>query len=211
MNVNELKPNSHLSKAQGTQSNAPVEKKTEKVVTGKVKTKKNEIRKFTDIFVAEDINVVKDFIFNDLIVPTAKNLIGDIIKNTVDMMLYGRSSGRSSGSSRRADVGHVSYRSYYDDKRDDRRDRGRSTYNSRFDYDDIIFDNRVDADAVLEQMKDIIDTYDLVRVLDLYDLAGVGPAPHTANNFGWTNLSRAYVDRVRDGYIIKLPKAVALD
>lgn len=208
MNVNELKP--HPSKMQANTEPAQTERRVEKVVSGKAKVKKNEIRKFTDIFIAEDINVVKEYIVNDLIIPSAKNLLGDILHNTVDMLFFGKSSGtRARSGGRRADVGHVSYRSYYDDKREDRRER--STYSSRFSYDDITFDYKQDADAVLEQMKDIIDTYDLVRVLDLYDLAGVGPAPHTANNFGWTNLSRAYVDRTRDGYIIKLPKAVALD
>lgn len=209
MNVNELKP--HPSKMKTAKTPMSTEKRAEKVVNGQVKIKKNEVRKFTDIFVVEDVNVVKDFVLHDLIIPYTKNLIGDIFHNTVDMMLYGRNSGGRSRTTRRSDIGHVSYRDYYDDRRDDRRETGRSTYNSRFSYDDIKFEYRTDAEAVLEQMKDIIDTYDLVRVLDLYDLAGAGPAPHTANNYGWTNLSRAYVDRVRDGYIIKLPKAVALD
>ena len=213
MNVNELKPHPSKSKAQPQSASAADERKVEKVVTGTVKTKKSEIRKFTDIFIAEDIGVVKDYVVNDLVIPWTKDLIGDILHNTVDMLFFGRSSGRSSrarsGSGRRADVGHVSYRSYYDDKRDREERRDRS--NSRFSYDDIIFDNRVDAQAVLDQMKDIIDTYDLVRVLDLYDLAGISPAPHTGHNFGWTNLSRAYVDPVRGGYIIKLPRPVAID
>ena len=208
MNVNELKP--HPSKAKAnTNPPAQTEKRAEKVVSGQVKVKKNEIRKFTDIFVQEDMNVVKEYVINDLIIPYTKNLIGDIFHNTVDMVLFGSSGGRRSRSGRKSDVGHVSYRSYYDEQRNER--SRQSTYNSRFSYDDISFEYRQDAEAVLEQMKDIIDTYDLVRVLDLYDLAGYGPAPHTANNYGWTNLSRAYVDHTRDGYIIKLPKAVALD
>lgn len=207
MNVNELKP--HPSKMKASNTPEQTEKRAEKVVSGQVKVKKNEIRKFTDIFVQEDMNVVKEYIINDLFIPYTKNLIGDIFHNTVDMVLFGSSSGRRTRSGRKSDVGHVSYRSYYDDQRNER--SRQSTYNSRFSYDDISFEYRQDAEAVLEQMKDIIDTYDLVRVLDLYDLAGYGPAPHTANNYGWTNLSRAYVDRTRDGYIIKLPKAVALD
>ena len=208
MNVNELKP--HPSKAKASVNTpAPTEKRAEKVVSGQVKVKKNEIRKFTDIFVQEDMNVVKEYIINDLVIPYTKNLIGDIFHNTVDMVLFGTSSGRRSKSTRRSDIGHVSYRDYYDKPAE--RSKEHSTYNSRFNYDDISFEYRTDAEAVLEQMKDIIDTYDLVRVLDLYDLAGQSPVPHTANNYGWTNLSRAYVDRTRDGYIIKLPKAIALD
>ena len=59
-------------------------------------------------------------------------------------------------------------------------------------------------------MNDIIARYDYVRVLDLYDMAEL-TAPFTANRYGWTNLKNAYVDRVRDGYIIRLPRAMPLD
>ena len=60
-------------------------------------------------------------------------------------------------------------------------------------------------------MEEIIATYGLVSVADFYELVGV-PSNYTDNNYGWSNLRNAYVDRLRDGgYIIKLPRAFQLD
>ena len=58
-------------------------------------------------------------------------------------------------------------------------------------------------------MDELIDQYGVVSVGDLYDLVGVTGA-YTDNNYGWTDLRTASVVRTRDGYMIKLPRALAL-
>jgi hypothetical protein len=50
----------------------------------------------------------------------------------------------------------------------------------------------------------------MVSVADFYDLVGVD-GTYTDNKYGWTNIRNAYVNRVRDGYVIKLPRAISLD
>mgnify|MGYP006874877087 FL=1 len=50
----------------------------------------------------------------------------------------------------------------------------------------------------------------MVSVADLYDLVGI-TGKVTDNNFGWTDLRNASVTRDRDGYLINLPRAIALD
>ena len=74
---------------------------------------------------------------------------------------------------------------------------------------DITFETRGDAEAVLEQMDDVIDRYGIVTVADMYDMADL-TAPYTSNKYGWTSINSAEVVRVRDGYILKLPKATDL-
>ena len=59
-------------------------------------------------------------------------------------------------------------------------------------------------------MDACLDQYGVVKVADMYDAAGL-TAPFTANKYGWTSLRNAETVRVRDGYIIKLPKAMPLD
>ena len=59
-------------------------------------------------------------------------------------------------------------------------------------------------------MEELIDMYQLVSVADFYDLVGVS-GNYTDNRYGWTNVRNAYVVRVRDGYMIKLPKALPLN
>lgn len=194
--------NSHKSKAE---ENKP-EKNIQKVVTGSVKTKKNEGRKLLGMFISEDAGDVKSYVVMDVLIPAIKKAISDIVTDGIEMILYGEKGRKSSARS----SDRVSYRSYYSDS--SRRDRDRDDYHSsrRFDYDDIIFNSRGDAELVRERMVEVIDHYGFVTVADMYDMAEL-TAPYTASKYGWTNIRTAEVIRVRDGYILKLPKAMPID
>lgn len=195
----EYKGNSHRSKEQ----NEVVEKKVEQIAKGKTK-KKSEVKKFADTFIAEDITSVKDYILMEVLLPAAKKAISDIVTNGIDMILYGETRTKSKSRESR-----VSYTKYYDRDRDyDRPTRTRGRYG--YDYDDIILDTRKEAEEVLDRMDDLIDNYGMVSVADLYDLVGVS-GNYTDNKYGWTNLRNADVQRVRDGYLLKLPKALPFD
>ena len=65
------------------------EKRVQKVVKDPAKTKKNEVRKFADIFISEDISSVKNYIFMDVLVPAIKKAIYHIDTNGIQMFLYG--------------------------------------------------------------------------------------------------------------------------
>lgn len=204
--MKEYQPNSHRSKELAATESVP-EKKIEKVVTGKVKTRDNKGRKFADIFISEDAANVKSYIFMDVLVPAIKKAVSDIVTDGIDMILYG-GTGRS-GSSRKS-ASKVSYRSYYDDRRDDRRDSDRYSARSRFEYEDIVFETRGEAESVRRQMIEVTERYGFVTVADMYDMADL-TAPYTSNNYGWVNVRSAEPVRVRDGYILKLPKASPID
>lgn len=201
----EYQPNSHKSKAETAQT--AEEKKVKKVVSGKVKTKKNDGRKLLGMFISEDAGDVKSYVVMDVLIPAIKKAISDIVTDGIDMILYGGKGKRASGSSSK-----VSYRSYYDDRDRSRRDRDRDDYRAcgRFDYDDIIFETRGEAELVREQMVEIIDNYGFVTVADMYDMVDL-TAPYTAAKYGWTNIRTAEVIRGRDGYMLKLPKAMPVD
>ena len=178
------------------------EKKVEAVITGAAKTrKKGEMQKFADV------NNVKSYILMEVIVPAVKKAISDIVTTGIDMILYGE-AGRSK---KNGTASKVSYRNYYDQGAD--RVRAGSAGNRRNtpDYDDILFDTRGDAEAVLDAMNDIISQYGTVSVSDFYDLARVPNDNFTMNRYGWTNIGGATAVRVRDGYILKLPRAIPLN
>ena len=198
--MEEYKPNSYKSREE------QAEKKVEKVVTGVATTKKKTgIQKFTDVFIAEDANNVKSYITRDVLIPALKKTVSDVVTNGIDMILY----GGSRGSNRDSRAGKVSYRNYYD-RASDRRDVDRTTTRSGYSYDDIILDNRGEAEEVLSRMDELVATYGLVSVADLYDLVGV-TGNYTDNKYGWTDVRNASVVRVRDGYMIKLPRALPLN
>lgn len=197
--MDEYKSNSHKSR-QNQNDDIP-EKKVEKVVSGSVKSKKkNGLQKITNVFVPEDVDDVKSYIFEDIVVPAVKDIILDAVRAFLGV--NGTSRGRSSTSSK------ISYRKYYDDR--DRRDSAPTRTRTWYDYDDIILETRGEAEDVLERMEELIDMYQLVSVADFYDLVGVS-GNYTDNKYGWTNVRNASVVRVRDGYMIKLPKALPLN
>jgi hypothetical protein len=135
----EYRSNSHKSKENSTASTER-EKRFDKVVSGNVKTKKNNARKLTDIFIAEDINTVKEHLFMDVFVPTAKKFISEIARDAVDMLLYGKVQGSKGGAANK-----VQYSKYYggsSNNNDRFAGSGSSNTNSRFNYDDLVFDSR---------------------------------------------------------------------
>jgi hypothetical protein len=206
MNEPVYTPNSHKYKEE--QKNAATEeRRVQKVVKGQVKTKTNEVRKLADIFISEDISNVKNYIFMDVLVPAIKKAIYDIVTNGIDMFLYG-----GTGKSKNSPSGtKVSYRNYYDQKNNSGyRGSENTKSHSGFEYDDIIFENRPDAEAVKQQMQAAIVRYGFVTVADLYDMVDQ-PAPYTSQKYGWMDVSSAEVMRVRGDYKLKLPRAVPID
>jgi hypothetical protein len=198
--------NSHSAREKSTATAAgKTEKKLDKVVTGAAKKKKkSEARRFLNIFAPDDAENVKSSILSDVIVPGVKAAIADVIS----IVLFGdtgRIGSRKSGGSR------IAYQKYYDDRRDDRREYGRPRAAVGFEYDDIIFETRGDADLVLDQLESAIAKYEVASVADLYDLAGVTCRNYTANRYGWSDIQSAKVVRTSEGYVIRLPRAVQIN
>jgi len=181
------------------------EKNITPVAHAKGTRKKN---KFVNSVLAEEAADVKNTIVGDVLIPALKKTIVDAVTNSIEMLIYG-----STGNIKRSGTSKVSYRSYYDDdgKRWKDRVNDRRDYRSAgYDYDDLIFGTRGEAEMILDNMFEILDRYKVVTVADLYDLAGER-GRYTDNKFGWTDISSASVVRIRDGFVIKLPRALAID
>lgn len=211
--MDEYKSNSNNLKAaqkkeQESGNNKLEDKKIEKVVTGVVKTKKKS--KFEGImsnFISEDAKSVKSYVFGEVLIPAIKKAISDIVTDGIDIILYGESRGRN----KNRPSNYVSYSSYSNDRRDRTRMNERQAIMAgSYSYDDIILSSRGEAEDVLARMDELIETYGLVRVADLYDLVGI-TGNYTDNKYGWMNIRNAEIVRVRDGYMIKMPRAVPID
>ena len=199
-----LPDNSRKGREEAKQKQSGEGKRAEKVVRGTVKTRKNEMRKLADVFITDDIANVKDYILMDVLVPSIKKAFYDIVVGALDMSLFhGRRDGKRSTADR------ISYRDYNSISRRDERNYGDSRSSSRYSYDDIILENRGEAEDVLSRMDEIMEEYGVVRVADLYDLVGI-TGEHTDNKYGWTDIRNAEVVRVRDGYKIKMPRALPI-
>lgn len=180
-------------------------KKKEKivpVVSGKVKKNKKSFgEKVVDNFINEDVNDVKGYLVSDVVVPTIKKTILDVIK----MFFYGRTSGPGNGSE------IISYN----------RMSGGRTYLmgssnvtpkriSKKTFDDIWFEDRGDMERVVDNLNAIIETYGVVSVADLFELSGQDTV-FTDNRFGWTDIRGMQVVSNANGYVLKMPPPRPID
>ena len=87
MNSDLYKPNSNKSKKEAKELPP---KNVQKVVSGTVKSKEQPmVKKVAKNFLADDISNVKNYIFLDVLIPTIKEAISQIIKNGSDMLIFG--------------------------------------------------------------------------------------------------------------------------
>lgn len=171
--------------------------KVDKIVKGKVKTKKKN--GILASFINDDLQDIKKYIVEDVLIPTIKKTITDVVKNSIDMFFYGEVS-----RSTRSNSSRISYSSYYD------RDREPRSRRNSLLIDDIVLESRAEAEEVLDRLDEMIEEFGMASVLNLYDLIGV-TAPFTADKYGWTDIRNATAVRVRDGYLLKLPRVMPLD
>lgn len=202
--MDNYRSNSHKSKTAGDKPDA---KNVQKVVTGLAKVKKkSEIRKFADNFISEDAPKVGSYLFTDVIVPGIVKIITDSFKDGVDIIFKG-ASGRNSRNSGGYPGNYVSYNSISSRNNNDRRPAPAKQVHSP---SDITLPSRRDAEAVLNQLNDIIGQYGTATVADLYDSVGISHS-FTDVKYGWTDLRNADVARDSDGWYVKLPQAYPLD
>ena len=217
--ASEFPSNRHKDK-EPPEAKKPEQKKVEQVVQTEVVRRKKPLgKRFINTFVGGDARGVWAFVALDVLVPAAKDMFADAVSQGVERMIYGeaQSTGRRSG--RRPNEPYISYNRYSKspsrrmvdprEPRDSRREvsrRSRATH----DFDEIILAKRVEADEVLDRLYDLVSKYESATVADLYDLVGVS-GNYTDDKWGWVDLRGAGITRVRDGYLLDLPKPEPLD
>ena len=201
INAENFPSNSHASKQE--------RREVPKVVTkGTVVTKKPGIgRKLADTFFGDDIENIGDYILLDIIVPSIKETIVDMVSNGIEM-LFGVGNRRSSKGSGY----HFSYSSISSGKKS-RGDNRENRYERRrrYDGDDVVVETRGQAEEIISNLDDLCKDYGMARVADLYDMVGITP-DFTAEKWGWESVASARALRQRGGgYLIQLPKPIYLE
>lgn len=204
----------------------PLNKSEEKPAIEKVALKGTVVAKrpsffskLKETFIADDARDVGDYIVWDIIVPTIRRTIRDVIVGSADRIFLGTTSPNSSSvlyrergvTKVRTDYATVSTGAKKIKSTADSNSRPNAQRSPRvnFHLNEIVFDNYNDASAVLEKLVDYLDTYGTVSVDDYFDLIGQS-SDYTAQNWGWTSLSSATIVNTYGGYFIKLPNPVVI-
>lgn len=204
--MTEYKSNSFASKnEESTEKARPVAKKV--VSTASIR-KKSELRKMVDAFIPNDLNAVKQDIITNIIVPTVRKSLYNILKNTIDILINGEITDKDRGSSTRT---RVSYSGYYNSSRNNEsRSENTGSRNNGYDYGDIFVGSIAEANDVLDEMGAMIEQYGRASVHNLYECIGQR-GNYNDHDFGWTNISRAKVVPDREGYRIVMPTPMHFD
>lgn len=191
-------------------------KKVERVVQGEVVRRKTPLgRRMSQNLLGGDAQSVWGYVFGEVLIPAARDMIADAVSGGVERMIFGDSASpsrrsRSRGGSNRYQTDYNSVtrgRSYREEPRREVSRKSRSNH----DFDEIVLETRVEAEEVLDRMEDMIDKYDHVSVADFYELCGVS-SNYTDNKWGWFQLNGANVSRTRGGgYLVSLPRPEIID
>jgi hypothetical protein len=176
-----------------------------KMVEGKVVSRKQPIwKRFTRTMLAEDAGNVGEYILTDVLIPATKNLIVDMVGQTIERVLFGTSRGRV----RRSPLGSLreqtNYGRFSSDRDSFRRPSMTREARARHDFNEIVLENRTEAIDVVEALIDRITRYGAVTVADLYDFVGT-TGSFADQRWGWTDLSMADVRQVPGGFLLDLP------
>lgn len=194
--------------------------KVERLVQTEVIRKKRSLgKKFKETFIGGDARNVWGYVVLDVMIPAAKDMVADAMSTGVEKMLFGESKGSSRRGGRRGSspYGHVNYQNRYsgsankppwerDEPRREMSRRGRASH----EFDEIILDTRGEAEQVIDALFELVSVYEQATVADLYGLVGI-TGTFTDEKWGWTDLRGSGPTRVRNGYLLDLPRPEPLN
>lgn len=205
----DLPSNSDKSKVEKTDKKVEKpEKRIKKVVSNEVTVKKKGfLSNFKKSMVSEDASSVGEYVIKDIVLPTVKDLIFEAVRGSLEMILWGSTSGRRNG---RKNIPYNSLNSgtayYYGGVNNTHaNDIPKHKSIDYFDVNNFMFKSRRDAEEVLSTLQLALEEYPSVSIADFYDALGMS-APHTAYNYGWTNLSGVDIRSYRGEYYIEFPQ-----
>lgn len=211
--------NSHKSKddAANPEEEPKDEKKIRQVTTAKIR-KPSLGKRLAETFTGDDAQSVGQYILFDVLVPAFKNAVADAVSGGIERMMFGDSRGRRGSSSSYSSKGsYTPYNRYSSPSDRDRdRDRGSSSRVSsrvRHGHEEVIVEDREDARDIVGQLIDLVERFDVATVPDLYAMIGKTPS-FTDEKYGWVDaedLKRVEIRRLRDGWLIDLPRPEYLD
>lgn len=191
-------------------------KEVKKVVTGSVVTKTPPLNKrlLHTFFKGHAKNTWSE-VLADVAVPAIKDLIADMVTQTIERQLFGDARSRlrrPSYSAGNYNGPTVSYNRYSGGgSRNAPGKANRPERPSNHNFNDISVETRAEGDAVLEGMYLLLEQYSQVTVSDLYDLVDI-TGDYTDEKWGWTDLRGSDISRDRGGrYLLVLPRPIPLD
>ncbi len=182
----------------------PEKKVKAAVVSGAVPVSRPATRRFLDFLFAESPKAVGKKIASDVIMPRLKQGVEEAFNSFLSGMLWGggpRPGGMMSGNLMRG--GGTAYSNISTSA--SLLQARQATQQKPPSYEDWVFNTQQEAELVLANMFELLNSYRVVAIGDLNDLLGNTSQP-TDNAYGWTNLDGARISKDREGFRLELPR-----
>lgn len=191
---------------------APKKAPVERVVTSPTKVvSRPATRRFYDFMFAESPKELLKRVTQNVLVPRAKAGLEEAANNFLAGMLWGDSSKRPMSNVVQGTVirsGAVNYAAISNTASPSML-QARAAAPHGGNYHDIVFGTQQDAELVLGNLIERINEYRITSLGDLKEMAGQNTLP-SDEAYGWTSLDGARISKVRDGYVLELPRPVLI-
>jgi hypothetical protein len=187
---------------------APPKKDIKPVVSGAKKVQRPASKRFFDYLFAESPKDLARKVGRDVVVPRVKAGFEQAFNEFLSGMLWGNGMARPpsnlvSGAVMRA--GGINYQGISSQASSMTQARQAITNQSSGNYQDLILPSQEYAEVLLANLIDLLNQYRVVAVADLYELAVQRPAI-SDNSYGCPSLDTARISKVRDGFLLELPR-----
>ena len=160
-----------------------------------------------DTFINEETKSILSYIWNDVLVPAAKDMLYESVTGGLSMRLFGDSRGYSRPVSRRSYTNYNKVRSNGRSvPKQDRQTRPISRFNSY----DISLPTKLEAYEVLDRLCAVIERKGFVTVNDLCQFLQ-WKSDYADAYMGWTNLDNVRIRPYQNEWLLELPPAVPID
>lgn len=202
----------HPSKGDGEEN-----LRVERIVVSEAKSQPKSLgKRLKEALIGSDSKTVLQYVITEVLVPQFKDMLAEATTQGFQHLIYGDS--RTSANRRSTPRPHgTNYTNYnrFSGRGNNPIGRSSGEYKPNAsirtrEFDDIVVETRHEAEAVLDQMYEMLDQYEMVRVADLYAMLGWS-STHTDQKWGWEDLQGSSVKMVRGGYLLILPKPVSLN
>ena len=168
--------------------------------------------------IAEEARDVKEYLIFDVIIPTIKQTLFDLVTNALNLTLFGKPN---SSMNRDRDRGpYVSYSSYSSSRGYDKYEREERTRDRRDRYekyvdirhlDRVEFRYREDAVDVINFLEDNLNEFGYATVADFLSAAHL-ETNSVHNKWGWYDIGKPTPQQLSNGrFYVKLPKPRPID
>lgn len=209
------------------QNTGPEKPRVEKVIVGKVVTRKKPLStRFRETFVKDDARSVFGYVMLNTLLPAATDAIEGAANEFVHGILHGvsggrtrrnyRSGGSTFGSSSRSSFIEYNKMSQQGSKFQEPRQQISRQGRQMHDFREIVLESMHEAREIIDNLFELINQYEVATVADLYAMLDQEVA-FTDKNWGWQGdeLQGSQPRRVRVngrvGYLLDIPAPTYLD